>query len=565
MRMPEEDVSEIVRLIAEKKSLSEDEVRELVRRRVEEFEGLITEYAAALMVAKELGVQVSGSKRSLASPLRIRDLVKGLRNVTVCARVVAVSPPRRYSRKGRDVVVVKLLLSDGTGVVPLALWGDQAKMAEGLRPGALVRVRRAVVREFRGRLELSLASGGSVRVVDEAEASVPPLEEVMPDELKGGEVTVVVDRVMRGAAFSRVAGERRAVVCVRGRDAGNGSLVRVIAWGGLTSALEGIAPGATVRFMGLKPSSESGDYVLGEWTTVEVLKRGGASEGRALLPSSVRAAERLRGLDVEGLVGYVEPRGAYSASVLLHDDASGVLLRLPISLIGDLLKREPPGGFTDVDAGSACQMRVYDADVQGEDGLLILRANPWSEVEVSDVELSAECPRVLLLREARGFFSARLTITDLELRVAVYDDGDGRFRRQPVEGRGRPLAVLRLTLEDGLSRVRGLTNDWGVVERLLGVGYEDALELLESSKLLSEVVDYARGEVRGSEWVVYGCLLRPQAGSEVAVVFKVEPINPEYEIRLVEERLRELGEGGLVGEEEARAQEEGLQAQEEDT
>jgi hypothetical protein len=84
----------------------------------------------------------------------IRDLKLGTSGVSFRAHVVKKSDVRAVTSKdGNPLLVCSVILSDGTGEIPLAVWNSQiATVSEG----DLVEVRDARVRNFRGEIQLSL-------------------------------------------------------------------------------------------------------------------------------------------------------------------------------------------------------------------------------------------------------------------------------------------------------------------------------------------------------------------------------------------------------------------------
>ena len=84
----------------------------------------------------------------------IRDLKLGTRGVSFKAHVIKKSDVRAVTSKdGNPLLVCSVILSDGTGEIPLAVWNSQiATISEG----DLVEVRDARVRIFRGDIQLSL-------------------------------------------------------------------------------------------------------------------------------------------------------------------------------------------------------------------------------------------------------------------------------------------------------------------------------------------------------------------------------------------------------------------------
>ncbi|NJE03720.1 OB-fold nucleic acid binding domain-containing protein [Thermococcus sp. MV11] len=189
---------QIVEKIERERGLSRDEIEGRISQIVAR-EG-ISEHAAALMLAEELGINVEGEDELL----HITDLVPGMTGVNIVARVMRKYPPREYrKRDGSTGQVANLIIYDSTGKARLVLWdGLVSKYYNELNPGDVIKVIDPSVREGRGGIELH--ANFRTRIIlnpeDPRVDEIPPLEEVRSynyqrrkiGELMGGERFVEV-------------------------------------------------------------------------------------------------------------------------------------------------------------------------------------------------------------------------------------------------------------------------------------------------------------------------------------------------------------------------------------
>jgi ssDNA-binding replication factor A large subunit len=85
----------------------------------------------------------------------IGNLRFGLRCVSFTASVVRKSATRAVSSKdGNPLLVCDVMLSDGTGEIPLAVWNNQIGT---ISLGDMVQVQNARVRSYRGEIQLALS------------------------------------------------------------------------------------------------------------------------------------------------------------------------------------------------------------------------------------------------------------------------------------------------------------------------------------------------------------------------------------------------------------------------
>jgi replication factor A1 len=189
---------QIVDMIERQKGLSRDEIEKRISE-IASREG-ISEHAAALMLAEELGVNLEGKEELL----HIADLVPGMTGVNVVARILRKYPPREYQKRdGSTGQVANVIIYDATGKTRLVLWdGLVTKYYNELSPGDLVKIIDPSVREGRNGVELH--ANFRTRIIlnpeDPRAEEIPPLEEVRSynyqrrkiGELMGGERFVEV-------------------------------------------------------------------------------------------------------------------------------------------------------------------------------------------------------------------------------------------------------------------------------------------------------------------------------------------------------------------------------------
>ncbi|NJE77178.1 OB-fold nucleic acid binding domain-containing protein [Thermococcus sp. ES12] len=189
---------QIVEMIGRQKGISRDEIEKRISE-IASREG-ISEHAAALMLAEELGVNLEGKEELL----HIADLVPGMTGVNVVARILRKYPPREYQKRdGSTGQVANVIIYDATGKTRLVLWdGLVTKYYNELSPGDLVKIIDPSVREGRNGVELH--ANFRTRIIlnpeDPRAEEIPPLEEVRSynyqrrkiGELMGGERFVEV-------------------------------------------------------------------------------------------------------------------------------------------------------------------------------------------------------------------------------------------------------------------------------------------------------------------------------------------------------------------------------------
>ncbi|PSH00433.1 MAG: hypothetical protein BRC30_03545 [Nanohaloarchaea archaeon SW_7_46_7] len=161
------EVEDIIAKIVEETELEEDEVRENIEEKMEEFEGLVSEEGAVHLVAKEHGVQIAEQGDG---ELKIENVVPEMRKVHIKARVVDISDVNTFERDDdeEDGKVQNLVLGDETGTIRVTLWDEQTEIAEKIEEDDVIEISGAYsVEDNQGNAELRLGDEVQVKMADD--------------------------------------------------------------------------------------------------------------------------------------------------------------------------------------------------------------------------------------------------------------------------------------------------------------------------------------------------------------------------------------------------------------
>lgn len=153
----------IKRILVLKPTLTEEAVKELIEQERAKAAGLLTEEAAAHLVASNLGINGAGER--IEAKLKIQDLTAGLSDVSLTGRVIHIFPSRTFDRdNNRKGKVLRLIIGDKTGSVVVVFWDDKADHVEAskLKPGKIVRILHGYSRERRGNVEVNIGNRGQI-------------------------------------------------------------------------------------------------------------------------------------------------------------------------------------------------------------------------------------------------------------------------------------------------------------------------------------------------------------------------------------------------------------------
>ena len=150
IKIPYEQIVERIKTNA---NISEDEIKERVNAKMKQLSGLISKEGAAHIVANELGIKLFDS---FTGKLQIKNIISGLRSVETIGKVIQTYELREFNTNERQGKVASMLIGDETGNIRAVMWGNQADNIKSIKPGAIVRIVNAYVRENNGYTEIHL-------------------------------------------------------------------------------------------------------------------------------------------------------------------------------------------------------------------------------------------------------------------------------------------------------------------------------------------------------------------------------------------------------------------------
>jgi len=155
---------EAVSKIKESANLTEEEINSRVNAKLSQFSGLVSREGAAHIVANELGVKLIQPAQQ-AAKLKIANILSGMQNVEVLAKIINIYPAKQFNTNGREGQVGSIFMGDDSGVMRSVFWNDQANKLQFLNKDDIVRIKGAYVRQNRNdQLELHLNDRSNILV-----------------------------------------------------------------------------------------------------------------------------------------------------------------------------------------------------------------------------------------------------------------------------------------------------------------------------------------------------------------------------------------------------------------
>ncbi|MEM5814558.1 MAG: DUF2240 family protein [Candidatus Aenigmatarchaeota archaeon] len=177
---------QIVEKIISATGIGAEELERKIREKQRELSDLVSREGAAYIVAKEMGLDLVNRPRQ---KMEIKNVVPGIRNLTLEARISRVFDIRQFEREGKRSKVANVILADGSGTVRMSLWDEQTDILDKLKPGIAIEISGAYTKEdTRGGVEIRLSRRGAVRVLETS--ALPAVEEIEKKAANAGRIEI---------------------------------------------------------------------------------------------------------------------------------------------------------------------------------------------------------------------------------------------------------------------------------------------------------------------------------------------------------------------------------------
>ncbi len=463
---PSERVNQIISLILkERPELTPQYIMELIEKRVQELGGLLKLEGAALLVARELGVRIPKEEYVVhASRLKLSDLVPGLRRLNLVVRII----DKELSKTKNGNILLRLLVSDGTRIMPLKIWGEEArKLYEKLKVGECIIIENAYTKRYRQELELGLSAEGRVLSLPEDRCTdIPPLKDILLRQ----EDTIVF----------RVAGiySHNDYLTVLGLLS-NGKILFLRIPHNVENT-KNMSRGSLVAAIGVKTTYESDEYVdafafsRSKVLIIETKKTFEATLSAHLVddlkPNAISDCPLIRGFFLacipmrkDFFVLYIGGRKNYLSIAISH--------------------KTDAASFSKISQGQG----IVIGPLKVTNGRPRLTPRPYLSL-LSEM-LKVSNPQRTFIAVAKGPVTIRAAIVRADIRVADLN--------------GSSIISARLTLDDSTGSTLALSSKPEVVAKLLSIP-ESELETYLSEGSLRLIADYAAQYLLGAECLVTG-------------------------------------------------------------
>jgi ssDNA-binding replication factor A large subunit len=142
-------IPEIVKKLSTESKKTEDEIKQLIKARVDEHNGLVSEEGAAHIVAHDLKIELFKTPTETSgSKMKISDLVIGMTNFEIVGKVSQIFQVREFQKQGKTSQVGNFNIQDESGTTRIVLWDAKANIIKDqqLDVGQVVKIRNGNVK-----------------------------------------------------------------------------------------------------------------------------------------------------------------------------------------------------------------------------------------------------------------------------------------------------------------------------------------------------------------------------------------------------------------------------------
>ncbi len=151
-------LQDIIAKISKHSGLSETEIKDKIKAKIEQLYGLVSEEGAAHIIANEFGIKLF----EVSGDLKIKDILMGMKSVDVSGKVLRKYELREFNTEKRKGKVANLMMGDETGTIRIVFWNDKTNDFAQIKEEDIIKIKGAYVRDNAGRKELHMGDSSHI-------------------------------------------------------------------------------------------------------------------------------------------------------------------------------------------------------------------------------------------------------------------------------------------------------------------------------------------------------------------------------------------------------------------
>ncbi|RLE89281.1 MAG: hypothetical protein DRJ49_03525 [Thermoprotei archaeon] len=497
-------LKQLIEEIKKRDDITLKEFIEKVRHKIREMGGLLTEEGAALLVAKELGIDAV-KPTIKTTRLKIEDLVEGLSRVRLVCRVIDVDPPLIFKKENRELKLAKIKVADESGTISVTLWPPHVGLVENLQLelGDTIRIENARSTRFRRRLELNIDERGAIVSVPHSK-EIPSLSKILGDEPKILEFTIIS---IKEPIQVETRWGIRPVSCIEGVT--DNERIRVVLWGRKANWVKYVKVGDLVRIRALLNTRK--EFSIGGRKFIEY-STGSTTSVRRIGETSIettRTELTVDEIEVDRLGFSVNIRGVLSA--LLIDKGFRAVLCGTNNLVEIAMVHSSARLDVLKNSNRVCKVDLMISNLEPvPETRSLFESTLWSKcIPASESDIFKNPDNVDSLDQVivgRPFrVRARVEHVDVTLNYYCNYCGNaiGSAAHRCFDEKVlsiTPVVTMGIVLDDGEMRVKGVSSDITLLESLSSVSIRDVLDFFMKGEGIEPVLKYQLDLSVGKEY-----------------------------------------------------------------
>ncbi|MBN1645968.1 DUF2240 family protein [Candidatus Woesearchaeota archaeon] len=154
-------ISKIIERVCSETEYKEEDIRAMIKSKLEQLSGLISEEGAAHIIANELGVKLL---ETATGPCKIDSLFPGMKGASFNAKVLKKYELREFDTNNRQGKVASALLGDDSGIIRAVFWNEQTDFHKDLSEGDILQIQNAFVKKNNDRSEVHFNQGTRIEI-----------------------------------------------------------------------------------------------------------------------------------------------------------------------------------------------------------------------------------------------------------------------------------------------------------------------------------------------------------------------------------------------------------------
>ena len=315
-------------------TISENELKERIDKKIQSVGGLLSEEGALLLIAGELGISLEETPKE-KKHFFISDINEGMQHVDISGRIMRIFDVNTFQRKnGTEGKVQNIVIADKTGSIRIVFWDDQIDKVKQYKRGDVVTVRNGYLRKgFNNEFEISLGKDGVISGGQDSN-DYPPINYVklkirdIEDKMNNIDITGRVSSIFGVREFAKKDGSIGKVGNFMIMD--DTGEIRVTLWDKKAELINTLVKNdiITIENAYSKMGLNSVEINLGSSSSIitEKTEREDIPKSESLTVSISDLNENMRGVNIEGYVKEV-----YDVRTFTRENGTGKVGRFLLS------------------------------------------------------------------------------------------------------------------------------------------------------------------------------------------------------------------------------------------